>query len=58
MSRTQKEQHKEETRIYRECKNVEKVLMHHIQNASEGNFIKHMVDEDTGLIKQNIPTVL
>ena len=30
-----KEQHRETVRVYRECKNVEKALLRHIQNALE-----------------------
>ena len=39
-------------------KNVEKALLRHIQNALEEKFIKHMVDEDTGLTEDDIQTVL
>ena len=44
--------------MYRKCKNVEKALLRHIQNALEEKFIKYMVDEDTGLIEHAIPTVM
>ena len=53
-----KELHREQTRVYHECKNVEKALLCHIQNALEEKFIEHMVDKDTGLIEHDIPTVL
>ena len=52
-----KEQHREQIRVYRECKNVEKALLRHIQNALEEKYIEHMVDKDTGLIEHDIPTV-
>ena len=54
----EKERHREQVRVYRECKNVEKALLRHIQNAVEEKYIEHMVDEDTGLIEHDIPTVL
>ena len=53
-----KELHREQIRVYRECKNVEKALLRHIQNAIEEQYIEHLVDDDTGLIEQDIPTVL
>ena len=53
-----KETHKEVTRVYREYKNVEKMLLRHIQTALEGKYINYLIDEDTGLIKLDIPTVL
>ena len=53
-----KEHHREMIHIYRECKNVEKSLLRHIQNALEEKYIEHMVDKNTGLIEHDIPTVL
>ena len=53
-----REVHKENTRLYRECKNIEKSLLRHIQNAVEEKYIEHLVNEDTGLIEDDIPTVL
>ena len=41
-----------------QMQNVEKVLLRHIMNAIEEHYIEHLVDEDTGLIEQNLPTVL
>ena len=54
----EKEGNKELVRIYKECKNVEKALLRHIQNTVEEKYINHLIDEDTGLIKHDIPTVL
>ena len=54
----EKEGHKDLMSVYRECKNVEKALLCHIQNTVEKNYVKHLIDEDTGLIKHNIPTIL
>ena len=45
-------------RLFRECKNVEKALLRHIQKPTKERYVKHLVDEDTGLIEQDIPTVL
>ena len=53
-----RETHNEQQRLYRECKNVEKALLRHIQNAVEEKYIEHLVNEDTGLIEDDIPTVL
>ena len=54
----QKEPHNEETRVYRKCKNVKKALLQHIQPAVEEKLIDYLVDEDTGLLEEDIPTVL
>ena len=53
-----RESHAEEMALYRECKNVEKALLRHIQTAVEDKFLEFMVDDDTGLIEEDIPTVL
>ena len=53
-----RETHNERVRQYRECKNVEKALLRHIQGAVEDRYIEHLVNEDTGLIEDDIPTVL
>ena len=44
--------------VYIANKNVKKALSRHIQNAIEEKYIKHLMDEDTVSIEQNIPTVL
>ena len=53
-----RETHKEQVALYRECKNVEKALLRHIQTALEEKYLEAMVDDDTGLIEDDIPTVL
>ena len=53
-----RESHAEDMALYRECKNVEKALLRHIQTAVEDKFLEFMVDDDTGLIEDDIPTVL
>ena len=55
---TLREQHKEDRRKYYECKNVEKALQRHIQDAIEDKYLKTMVNEDTQLIQADIPDVL
>ena len=55
---TMQDRHAERKRIYYECKNVEKPLQRHIQDAIEHKFLAPLVDEDTGLIHEDIPTVL
>ena len=53
-----REMHNEDIALYRECKNVEKALLRHVQTAVEDKFIEFMVDEDTDLIEDEIPEVL
>ena len=53
-----REHYKEDKRIYLECKNVEKALQRHIQDAIDDKYLDTLVDEDTQLITDDIPTVL
>jgi len=53
-----REDHREAKRLYFECKNVEKALLRHIQDALEDKYIECMVDEYTNLISEDISTVL
>ena len=53
-----REQHKKARQTYYGCKNVEKALQHHIQDAIEDKYLETLVDEDTQLIQDNIPAVL
>lgn len=53
-----REQWKEDKRIYYQCRNVEKALQRHIQDAIEDKYLESMVDEDMQLINEDIPTVL
>ena len=53
-----RETHNENLALYRECKNVEKALLRHIQTAVSEKYIEFMVDDDTGLIEDDVPTVL
>ena len=55
---TIREQHKHEKREYYECKNVEKALQRHVQDAIEEKFLESLVNEDTQLIQADIPMVL
>mmetsp|Transcript_14780 Transcript_14780/g.21115 ORF Transcript_14780/g.21115 Transcript_14780/m.21115 type:complete len:393 (+) Transcript_14780:111-1289(+) len=48
----------DQQRIYRECKNIEKALLWHLQGAIEDRYIEHLTNDDTGLIDDDIPTVL
>ena len=57
-SKQTRETHAEQTRIYRECKNVERALLCHIYTAIEDKYIEHLVDENTSLIEEYIPTVI
>ena len=53
-----REQHNEAKRLYYECKNVEKALQRHIQDAMEPKYLESLIDEDTQLITEDIPFVL
>ena len=53
-----REVHKEQKRTYYECKNVEKALQRHIQDAIEDKYLESLIDEDTQLINADIPDVL
>ena len=53
-----KETHHEKMRVYRECKNVEKALLRHVQNALDHKYIEPLLNDDTGLIEDDLPTVL
>ena len=55
---TLQNKHNEDKRLYYECKNVEKALQRHIQDAIEHKYIAPLVDDDTQLIHEDIPTVL
>ena len=48
----------EQIRMYREHKNVKKFLLRYIHTVLDDKYIEHLVDYDTGLIEDNIPTVL
>ena len=45
-------------RMYRERKNVEKALLRHVQNSLEHKYIEPLLNDDMGLIEDNLPTVL
>ena len=45
-------------RKWLECKNVEKVLLRHIQDAIEDKYTEALVDEFTNLLSDDVPTVL
>ena len=53
-----KEQHNEAKRLYLECKNVEKALLQHIQDAVEDKYIESLVDEYTNLLTGDVPLIL
>ena len=53
-----RETYKEQKREYLECKNVEKALQRHVQDAIEDKYLESLVDEDTQLIQDDIPDVL
>ena len=52
-----REHHQDQIRLYRECKNMEKFLLRHAQNALEPKWIAPLINEDTGLIEDDLPTV-
>ena len=53
-----REDHLESKQRYLECKNVEKALLRHIQDALEDKYIEALVDEYTNLLTDDIPVVL
>ena len=53
-----REAHQDKIRLYRECKNMEKFLLRHVQNALEVKWIEPLINEDTGLIEDDLPTLL
>ena len=53
-----KEQHNEGKRLYLEYKNVEKALLHYIQDAIEDKYIEALVDEYTNLLTGDVPAIL
>ena len=53
-----RKQHREAKRVYCKCKNVEKALQRHIQDAIEDKYLESLINEDTQLIQDDIPTVL
>lgn len=53
-----REQYMEAKRKYYECKNIEKSLQRHIQDAIEDKYLESLVNEDTQLIQEDIPIVL
>ena len=53
-----RERYKEHKQAYYECKNVEKALQRHVQDAIEDKYLDSLVDKDTQLIKEDFPTVL
>ena len=44
--------------MYLECKNVEKALLHFIQDAIEDKYTASLVDEYTNLFRDDVPTVM
>lgn len=53
-----KEEHAELKRKWLECKNVEKALLRHTQDAIEDKYAEALADECTNLFSENVPTVL
>ena len=53
-----KDKHAERKRVWLECKNVEKVLLHHRQDALEDKYAEALVDEYANLFSDDIPAVL
>ena len=50
--------HKDAKNAYYECKTEEKALQRHVQDAIEDKYLELLVDKDTQLIQDDIPTVL
>ena len=50
--------HAEEKQVYYKCKNIEKSLQCHIQDAMEPKYTAELVNKDTQIIHDNILTIL
>ena len=50
-----KEEYHEAKRLYLECKNVEKALLRHIQEALEEKYIEALFDEHANLLTGDAP---
>ena len=53
-----KDEHQEAKRLYLECKNVEKALLRHIQDAIEEKYLESLVDDYTNLLNGDVPEIL
>ena len=53
-----RELHQERIRLYRECQNVEKALLNHLQRSLEPKYLESFVDESTALLTGDIPDIL
>ena len=53
-----REEHRRNSGLYRECREVEKALIRHITTAIESKYIDFLKNHDTDLIEEDIPTVL
>ena len=53
-----KKYHKEDQRLYLECKNAEKSLIRQIQDTLDNMHIKSLVDKYTNIIIEDIPIIL
>lgn len=53
-----KEGHNEGKRLCLECKNVEKALLRHMQDAIEDKCVEALVDPHTNLLTGDVPTML
>ena len=51
------EQHKEQIRVYCDCKNVEKALLNHLQRTLEPKYLEAFVDDSTALLTGDIPVI-
>ena len=53
-----REQHKDAIREYRECQNVEKALLRHLQRSLESKYLQAFEDDATALLAGDIPVIL
>ena len=52
------EHHRESQLNYKECKDVEKALQRHILTSMERKYLRPLINEDTGLLHDDIPVIL
>ena len=53
-----KEAYNEQKRLYLECKNVEKAILRHIQDAIEDKYVESLVDDYTNLLTDDVPMIM
>lgn len=53
-----RETYHDNVRKYRECANVERALLRHLQGALDPQYLEPFLDDDTGLLTEDIPVIM